>query len=128
MGKDLNAINTIIDCIRKAQKFSDFSDITDFTNDEMAFDACIRNIEVIGEAVKRLSSEIRKNHPEIEWSQLAGFRDRLIHQYDKVDARILWATLKSELPLEIPKLEKIKQELLQRKTPTKSQGNIPKLF
>lgn len=96
----------------------------------MAFDACVRQVEIIGEAVKRLSRSVREKHPEIDWSGLAKMRDRLIHQYDRIDSMILWDTLKKELPLEVPKLLAIKEELTTKKSilDASTKGKTPTLF
>jgi len=62
-----------------------------FLADWLLQDAAIRNFEIVGEAVKRVSEELKAAHPEIPWADLAGFRDVLIHQYFRVDLAIVWA-------------------------------------
>ena len=64
-----------------------------FLADWLLQDAAIRNFEIVGEAVKRVSEELRAAHPEIPWADLAGFRDVLIHQYFRVDLEIVWALI-----------------------------------
>ncbi len=64
-----------------------------FLADWLLQDAAIRNFEIVGEAVKRISEELQAGHPEIPWSDLAGFRDVLIHQYFRVDLEIVWALI-----------------------------------
>lgn len=61
-------------------------------------DAVIRNFEVIGEAVKRLSSTLTDQHPETPWRRVAGFRDILIHNYMGVDINQVWNVIVNELP------------------------------
>jgi uncharacterized protein with HEPN domain len=61
-------------------------------------DAVVRNLEVIGEASKRLSKAARELAPEVPWSRIAGFRDVAIHAYDRVDVGRVWTILQSELP------------------------------
>jgi uncharacterized protein with HEPN domain len=56
-------------------------------------DAAVRNFEIVGEAVKRVSEKLQAEHPEIPWADLAGFRDVLIHQYFRVDLEIVWALI-----------------------------------
>lgn len=61
-------------------------------------DAVVRNIEILGEAVKGVSQATRKAHPEIPWLKIAGTRDRVIHGYFRVDLDIVWEIVDRELP------------------------------
>ncbi|MBE8989219.1 DUF86 domain-containing protein [Nostoc sp. LEGE 12450] len=61
-------------------------------------DAVIRNFEIIGEATKRLSSEIRAAYPDVPWQQVAGFRDILIHDYLKVNLNRVLGVVEQNLP------------------------------
>jgi uncharacterized protein with HEPN domain len=60
--------------------------------------AFLRSLEVIGEAVKNLSENLRNDHPEVEWRKIAGLRDRLIHHYFEVDWQIVWDVVTGRLP------------------------------
>jgi uncharacterized protein with HEPN domain len=68
-----------------------------FLADWLLHDAAIRNFEIVGEAVKRVSTELQAAHPEIPWADLAGFRDVLIHQYFRVDLEIVWALIEQRV-------------------------------
>jgi len=61
-------------------------------------DAVIRNLEVMGEAVRQVSATTRSAHPDIPWRQIAGTRDRVIHGYFTVDLEIVWEIVETELP------------------------------
>ena len=69
-----------------------------FFADAMIQDAVIRNLEVMGEAVRKISVGTRSAHPEIPWKQIAGTRDRVIHGYFTVDLEIVWEIVETELP------------------------------
>jgi uncharacterized protein with HEPN domain len=64
----------------------------------MIQDAVIRNIEVIGEAVKNISSDVKKQNHEIQWKRIAGMRDKLIHEYFGVNLLLVWEVVERELP------------------------------
>ena len=69
-----------------------------FLANPQAQDAVIRNLEIIGEAVKHLSSELRQQHPDIPWKQIAGMRDEMIHEYFGVDVNIVWKVIERHIP------------------------------
>ena len=73
----------------------------------MRFDAVVRNLEIIGEAVKRVPNSIRENHPNVAWRQIAGLRDRLIHAYFDIDIDIIWDVVQSELPILKSEIQRI---------------------
>ena len=60
---------------------------------------------ILGEAVKRLSSEFRLKHPDIPWSSIAGMRNRLIHDYDEIDLEQVWDTSQTDVPIFLAMIE-----------------------
>ncbi|MGB7416666.1 MAG: DUF86 domain-containing protein [Thermosynechococcaceae cyanobacterium] len=69
-----------------------------FERDLRTQSAVLYQIAVLGEAVKRLSMEYREQHPEIEWRAIAGMRDKIMHQYDRVDLGLVWQVTQEDLP------------------------------
>lgn len=69
-----------------------------FLGDPKTQDAVIRNLEIIGEAVKQLSAGLTGAHPAISWRPIAGMRDKLIHEYFGVNLRLVWDVVERDLP------------------------------
>lgn len=82
-----------------------------FLADTKTQDAVLRNIEVIGEAAKRLSSSLKKAHPDIPWRDMAGVRDKVIHHYFGINLDIIWNIAQVELPQLVPKIAAILEEI-----------------
>lgn len=98
MSKDYKTyFKDILEAIAKIEKYTKNCDFDNFNSDSLIHDAVIRNLAIIGEAVKNISSEIRKEHNEIEWKKIAGFRDMVIHSYSNVDLEIVWDVVKNKL-------------------------------
>jgi hypothetical protein len=74
-------------------------------------DAVVRNLEVIGEAVKNVPDEFKEKYPEIKWKAIAGMRDKLIHEYFGVSFSLVWGTIKNDLPDLEPKIKRILEEV-----------------
>ncbi len=70
----------------------------EFLRDETLRRACVRSIEVIGEATKRIPPNLTKAHPAVPWKLMAGMRDRLIHGYFGVDYEIVWDVIQTKIP------------------------------
>ena len=99
MKDDIAYIEHILLCISKIQKYTKDLQQTDFNRNEMLQDAVIRNIEIIGEATKKISSELKSQYREIPWKEMSGMRDKLIHDYLGVDNDVVWRTVQEDIPL-----------------------------
>jgi len=69
-----------------------------FLADFILHDAAIRNFEIIGEAAKQLTEEVKAKQPQVPWREVAGFRDILVHHYFGVDLDEVWLIINNELP------------------------------
>jgi uncharacterized protein with HEPN domain len=97
--KDRGNLMAILDSCTKIQKFTkDFWDADAFYSDERSFDAVLMNFVIIGEAVSRLSPELKAEQDHIPWSKIKGFRNIVAHDYFGVDAEEVWQIIKNYLP------------------------------
>lgn len=92
-------IRDILDCIDKVEEYVKGLSFKDFTKNKMVIDAVVRNFEIIGEAAKNISSEVKTKYNKIPWKEMAGMRDKTIHEYFGVDLKIIWKTIKQSLPV-----------------------------
>jgi len=94
-----------IDSINDIESFT--MTFEDFAKDKKTVNAVIRSIEVIGEAAKNIPKVIRDKYPTIPWKKMAGMRDKMIHEYFGVDIKILWKTIKKDIPPLKPLIQKV---------------------
>ena len=95
-------IDYIQDMLVSAEKAINFvgnMNYDQFSEDDKTTFAVIRAIEVIGEASKKVPNEIRDSYSEIPWREIAGTRDKLIHEYFGVNLSVVWRTVRDDLPL-----------------------------
>ncbi|HSB03184.1 MAG TPA: DUF86 domain-containing protein [Anaerolineales bacterium] len=98
MRRDDAYLLDILIAARKALKFVQGIDQNKFEDDEIIQNAVMRPLEIIGEASARVSKEFRKAHAEIPWREMVGLRNRLIHEYFRVDFGAVWDTIHKDLP------------------------------
>lgn len=91
-------LEDILDATRKITAYTGSLSKSAFLEDEKTIDAVVRNLEVIGEAVKKLPENLRERHSAVEWKKIAGLRDILIHEYFGLDAEIVWDIVQNKVP------------------------------
>ncbi len=96
--KDISLFfDDIIHSINRILSYTQELQYEDFINDLKTQDAVLRNLEIIGEAVKSIPEDIRNDATEIPWKSIVGMRDIIVHRYFGVDLGIIWETIQSKL-------------------------------
>jgi uncharacterized protein with HEPN domain len=98
MSRDSASLLDIINAAKRVLLFTKELDKSALANNEEKQSAILYQIIVIGEATKRLSLEFRAQHPTIPWKDIAGMRDILAHQYDRVNLNTLWDAIQTDIP------------------------------
>lgn len=114
MSQDLDRPQDILDTIEKIERYS-LKGRELFDSDELVQTWMIHHIQIIGEAARRVSDELKAHHAHIPWSQIIGMRNILVHDYFGVDLEEVWSTTMRDIPDLKRKIEALLQEL--SKTP-----------
>ena len=104
-------VKDIIHNMLDAEEFIQGFSYEAFISDKKTFNAVIRSIEVIGEAVKNIPDGVRSIYPDVPWKEMAGMRDKLIHFYFGVDPEAVWITVKERISTIRPIFEQILRDL-----------------
>lgn len=113
MGKDKVYLKHILDAITVIEDYTKGIDVDRFQayENKLIQDGVIREFEIIGEAVKNLSDDLKRSHSGTPWRDIAGMRDKLIHIYFGVDLEAVWQTVQGDLPKLKSQIEKIMPQL-----------------
>ena len=99
-------VEDILESIELVESYVANMNFDDFKNDRKTIDAVVRNLEIIGEAARNISDEIKNKYQNVDWKGMIGLRNRIAHRYFGINLTIIWEILKQELP---PLKEKMKQ-------------------
>ena len=111
MRDDTVYLRHILDAIDRTETYIEGFDKVSFRADLLVQDGVIRQVEIIGEATKRLSRGVRKANRHVPWDDIAGMRDKLIHDYFGVDINTVWLTAVNDLPTLKVEVKKILNDL-----------------
>lgn len=91
-------LDDILESIKAIEEFVGGQSFAEFSNDRRTFDAVVRNLEIIGEAIKKIPENIRSKNPGVPWRKIGSLRDILAHEYFRIDKEIIWDVVKNKLP------------------------------
>jgi len=109
---DLVFIKHLLESINAIEEFSKDMKKEDLFSNRLKQSAIVREIEIIGEAVKNISENIKKRYKKVEWRAIVGTRDKIIHHYFGVDLNIVWDIVKIDIPVLKKQIQEIKLNLL----------------
>ena len=104
---DMQRLLHILDAISEIENYTAKTNLPAFLNNSMMRFASIKQIEIIGEAANSISKETKAKFTEIEWKQMAGMRNILIHEYFGVDNNLIWQVIMEDIPKLRSKIENI---------------------
>ena len=104
---DQARIHHILDAIFEVENFTNQISQEEFIQNTMIHSACIRQLEIIGEASNKLTEDFKNKNNEIDWSNIIGLRNILIHDYFGVDLLVVWEIIKNDIPKLKEKIQSI---------------------
>ncbi len=108
-------VKDILECIGHIRIYTDKLSFEEFSSNFMVVEACLYNIQIIGEAVSKLPDDIKEKEQQIPWVLIKGMRNRLIHEYFGTDLNLVWNVIKNELPSFESDLKKMQDALINQK-------------
>ena len=103
----LDYVQDMLESAKKARGFISGMTYDEFAGDEKTQFAVVRALEIVGEAAKKIPTDLRRTYSEIPWREIAGTRDKLIHDYIGVNLAVVWRTVKDDIPALIKQLENL---------------------
>ena len=111
MKDDLAFIEHILDSINAIEDFSKGITKEELTSNRLRQSAIVREMEIIGEAIKNISKKTRSKYNEVRWKEIVGTRDKIVHHYFGIDFNIIWDIIKKHLPLLKKQMKEILKDL-----------------
>lgn len=104
---DSDRLKHMLEAASEVRDFTNGKDRNDLDGNPMLFHALVRLLEIIGEASSHISSEFKNSHSNIQWIDIIGMRNRLIHGYFTVNPDMVWKTVIDDIPVLINQLEEL---------------------
>ena len=112
MSRDYNLyLEDILESCQRIVSYTAGMSYDSFVTNNMVYDAVLRNIEIIGEAVKQVPKNIRDQYSEVDWRRIAGMRDIVAHHYFSINDEIVWDIVENKIPELTEIIESILKEI-----------------
>lgn len=110
LGDKLRLLH-ILESIQEIESYVGEADIGTFLSNSMMRFACIKQMEIIGEASRHISEDVKRRFSEVEWAQIIGMRNVFVHEYFGIDSLLVWDIICNDLPEFKGRIEKIIEEI-----------------
>ncbi|MBI3032086.1 DUF86 domain-containing protein [Candidatus Woesearchaeota archaeon] len=104
-------LKDIVDAINSVEEFTEEHSLETFSESKLHVDACVRNLEIIGEAATQMPKGVKEKYSKVPWQNIADFRNVVIHAYWKIDKEVLWNIIKEDLEPLKKQIEDILKEI-----------------
>jgi len=111
MRSDLERLHDVIEAIERIEKYTT-ENKPRFFSDELIQTWVLHHLQILGEAIARVSSQLTGQHPEIPWRHIIGMRNILVHDYFGIDVEVLWNVVENDLPKLKKNIEALIDQLL----------------
>jgi len=91
-------LQDMLDALAQISEYATGQDHQSLSRDAMRLDAIVRRLEIVGEAARKVSEELKRQHPDVPWGEIDGMRHRIVHDYANVDTATVWDTVKADVP------------------------------
>jgi uncharacterized protein with HEPN domain len=108
--RDKEYLGDVQEAVQRIISYTSGLSYEQFLKDARTQDAVIRNLQIIGEASKKLSIRLKQTFPKIPWKEMSGIRDKIVHDYFGINYDIVWNVSKNELPVLLNEIESIQKE------------------
>ena len=97
----------MIESCQKILKYTDGLTFDQFAQNDLVFDAVMRNFTILGEAAKNITDDLKSKYPQIPWSDIAGLRDILVHAYHRILFQVVWDNIQNDIPTLLENLKNL---------------------
>jgi uncharacterized protein with HEPN domain len=101
-------LEDMLEAAEKVARYTDgMADLAAFSSNEIVVDAVIRNVQIIGEAVRHIPDDVQARYPDVDWISMRSMRNILVHQYGSVPLDVVWSVVQRDIPAALPRLRAI---------------------